>query len=137
MGINLGLAGIILAMVLLTACGGGGDGAVPLTQAPPDGPAPTAQQANLVVVRYDVDADGLSDVVTLDASARPMVMLEGLRGLPEGDAVDATEAWQGQPIDPELSDVLQSYLADSFRVGVETDLDVTLRGEPATITVIE
>ncbi len=137
MGINLGLAGIVLAMVLLTACGGGSGGAVPLTQAPPDGPTPTAQQANLVVVRYDVDADGLSDVVTLDASSRPMVMVEGLRGLPEGDAVDVTDEWQGQPVDPELSDVLHSYLADSFRVGVETDLDVTLRGEPATITVIE
>ena len=116
---------------------GGSDGSPALVPSPSDGAVPTAAQANLVVVRYDMDDDGLEDVLTLDASTRPLAIVEALRGLPEGDALDVTEAWRGRPIDPELSDVLTSYLADSFRVGAETDLDVTLRGEATTITVIE
>ena len=137
MGINMGLAGLVLAMVLLTACGGGGDGGAVLADTPSADTPSTAQQAHLVVVRYDHDADGHPDVLTLDAAARPMTIVEALLGMPEGDSIDGTETLAGQPIDLELSDVLASYLADSYAVGTETDLDVALRGEPTTITVIE
>ena len=142
MGINMGLAGLVLAMLLLTACGGGGDGGAVLADTPSDDmplddTPSTAQQAHLVVVRYDHDADGHPDVMTLDAAARPMTIVEALLGMPEGDSIDGTETLAGQPIDLELSDVLASYLADSYAVGTETDLDVALRGEPTTITVIE
>jgi hypothetical protein len=137
MGTHLGLAGLVSAMLLLAACGGGGGSDLALAGPTSDGPSSEAQQANLVVIRHDHDGDTHLDLLTLDASARPMVIVEALRGTPEGELQDGIESWSGTPIDPELSDAIQAYLADSFQVGAETDLDVTLGGETVTITVLE
>ena len=127
-----------LALALLTAgCGGGGDITPSTAPGGPAGPIAQAPAKNLVVVRIDLDADGNPDLLTLDADQRPLAIVEALRGTPDGGSVDATAAFAGQQLAPEIDDALAKHLAESFDLDSETDLEVTVGGEIVTVTVIE
>jgi len=128
--------GAALILLLLTSCGGGREDALSSTR---EKPAEDAARAGdeLLAVRLDWDHDGHLDVLTLDASKNPLVVVEALRGTPGGDATEAPPEWGGREIAPALNRVLQLYLARSMSVGTTTDLDVILEGERVTVTVIE
>lgn len=126
-------AGLALALLLAAGCGGGGD-ASPFQ---PDGEVAAAPARNLVVLRYDEDADGNPDLLTVDADRRPLEIVEALRGTPDGRAVDATDELAGLPLAPELDEALANHLAESFDLDSETDLEVKVGGATVTVTVIE
>lgn len=128
--------GAALIVLLLASCGGGREDALSSTLAKPSSGAAEAGD-DLVAVRLDWDRDGHLDVLTLDASTDPLVVVEALRGAPEGDAIDATQDWRGRTLEPALNQRLQLYLARSMSVGTTTDLDVLLHGARVTVTVIE
>ena len=126
----------VLALLLLTACGGGGDTPLSTTQTKPRG-ADIDPGTNRVVVRYDRDGDAQPDVLTLDASRNPLVIVEAIRGTADGAGTDATDIWRGGEIDAALNDALQHYLAESCTVASQTDIELILDGAPVTVTVIE
>jgi len=127
-------AALAAGLTLLAACGGGEDGA---TRLGADGGGSLTANPDEIVVRYDEDHDALLDVVTLDVSQDPCVIVEALQGTADGDWVDATATWRGRTIDSRLSDALRLYRASSFSVASETELEVLLGQEPITVTVIE
>ena len=129
------LAGLTLALLLTAGCGGGGaDLAAPTA---PLGAVTEAPAKNLVVVRYDHDADGNPDLLTLNADRRPLEIVEALRGTADGAAAVATEELVGQHLPPEIDEALAGHLAESFDLDAETELEVKVGGEPVTLTVIE
>lgn len=134
--------GLVFCSVL-AACGGGtgalvvGGGNPAPTPTPTPNP-PAVVQENHVVVRYDLNGDAEPDLVTLDADKTPFEIVAALEGTPNGDAVDMTDLRKGQPIDPAVSEALANYLANSFQVGVETDLDLAdENGNPVSVTIFE
>lgn len=127
---------ILLALMALTACGGGSDVATSATQTKPESIA-SASSNSLVVIRYDWNRDEHPDVLTLDTSRNPLSIVEAIKGTPDGTGTNATEVWGGHEIDRGLNDALQLYLARSCSVGTETDLELIVHGTPVTVTVIE
>lgn len=135
--------GIAVLALTLFACGGGGGGGGGasdggLTDEPADitPPAETEPQ-ELVVVRYDHDGDGDQDLLTLDATQSPLTIVEALEGTDSGEAIDATAALAGTPVDPAVSEALTRYLADSVALASEHELDVATAAGDITITVFE
>jgi len=128
------MAGLALALLLTAGCGGGGEIAPPIAS---DGPVAQAPARNLVVIRFDQDADGNPDLLTLNADQRPLEIVEALRGTPDGHAVDATAELAGQPLAPAIEEALASHLVESFDLDTETELEVKVGDEIVTITVIE
>ena len=96
-----------------------------------------AVQEEHVVVRYDFDGDDLADVLTLDVGRDPYRVVHALRARSSGAFVDASAAWAGRTIEPDLHVVLRTYLERSCAVGVETELEVWVRGQPLLVSVIE
>lgn len=129
-------ASSLLALLLLAGAGCGGGGDAPSALAPA-GALSAAPATNLVVVRYDLDADGSPDLLTLDADRRPLEIVEALRGTPDGRAVDASAELAGRALAPEIDEALATHLAESFDLDAETDLAVEVGGETVTLTVIE
>jgi len=127
-------ASLTLAFLLTAGCGGGGDVATPTRSG---GSLAAAPARNLVVVRYDQDADGNPDLLTLDADRRPLEIVEALRGTTDGSAVDATDVLAGQALAPEIDEALANHLAESFDLDTETELEVKVGDQTVTITVIE
>ncbi len=134
----------VAVALLFAACGGGGGGG---TAALPVGSTPIADgggsgggavepEAQLVVVRYDYDGDDQADVLTLDKSESPMVIVEALKGTATGDVVDATSDWAGQTIDSAISEAVNSHLVITFSVAEKTDVSVTdTQGNDTTVTI--
>ncbi len=125
---------LLVAAALLAAmwggCGGGGGAASP-------GPAPVAQNET-VVVRYDRNGDDLPDLMTLDRSREPYVIVASLDGTADGGALDTTDLLRGASIDPAISHALALYLGTSYKAGAETDLDVAdSTGRERKVTVFE
>ena len=94
--------GATVALALLaTGCGGGGGS--------PGGGGPPPIQAlgqETLVVQMDQNGDSELDLITLDISESPFVILECLYGMPGGDFDDVTDVVKGRPIDPAVSGAL-------------------------------
>ena len=135
MGRNRDRLWTLWALILLTSCAGGEDAVLSATQARRDGGS--NPPSGLVVVCFDWDRDAHSDVLTLDTSRNPLVIVEAIRGTADGRGTDATDGWRGSEIEGALNDALQLYLAESRSVGAQTDLEMILDGTPVTVTVIE
>ena len=134
----LGLAALALALFACGGGGGGGGGDGGPTQAPEDvSPPAESGPQELVVVRYDYDGDGDEDVLTLDKTTSPYTIVEALTGTATGEAVDATEALAGRPVDPAVSEALARYLAETVEIASEHELDVPTATGDLTITVFE
>jgi hypothetical protein len=125
--------GALVALALLAAgCGGasspeGGD--------PPD---LTGLEQQTLVVQMDQNGDNELDLLTLDISESPFVILECLYGVPGGDFVDATPSVRGLPMDPSISGALAIHMGDSLDVGSRTELDCTnAAGDPVKVVVFE
>jgi len=121
------------ALTLFVAgCGGGGGssgGAQPPLQA-------LDQQS--IVVQMDQNGDNQLDLITLDISESPFVILECLYGMPGGDFNDVTDSVKGVSIDPAVSGALATYVGGSFGVADRTELDVTnSNGDPMRVVVFE
>ena len=136
MGRDRGRIWTLLALLLLTSCDGGREGSPAAVRTTLAGTA-TGSRDDLVVIRYDWDRDAQPDVLVLDTSRNPLVIVEAIRGTADGAGVDATEAWRGGEIAWALNDALQYYLAQSRSVASRTDLELILDGAPVTVTVIE
>lgn len=124
----------LLALVLLAAGCGGGGGTPAGGQPPLD-----ALEQNTLVVQMDENGDNELDLLTLDVSESPFVILEALYGLPGGDFDDVTPALRGKAIDPSVSGALATYVGSSpGGVGERTELDVTnANGDPVKVVVFE
>jgi hypothetical protein len=134
--------GVLLGALAVAACGagGGGDGtdATGGTDGTDPNPVTTTGTADLVVLRYDVDGDGLADVVTLDTGESPYAVVEALLGTETGGTVDGTAAVAGRPVDPAIAAALAEHLASAAEVGSETELLVQVEsGETVPVTVFE
>lgn len=129
MKVTLG-TGALLAMALLVAgCGGGssGGGAEPPLQ---------ALDQQTLVVQMDQNGDSELDLITLDISESPFVILECLYGMPGGDFEDMTPALKGLAIDPAVSGALATYMGSSMGDAGRTELDVTdTNGDPTKVVV--
>ena len=136
MGCECEKAWPLLAAMLLSSCGGGGEAALSATQEKTQGAA-FHPGTNRVVIRYDRDGDTHPDVLTLDAACNPLVIVEAIRGTADGAGTDATDAWRGGEIGADLNDALQIYLTESCSVGSKTNLEVILDGKAVNVTVIE
>ena len=109
---------VFLFTVLAWAgCGSGGgsssDGSPTLSAAP-----------QTMVVQYDHNGDGELDFLTLDVSEAPFRILELLEGVSDGAPVDKSALFQGQAIDPAISQALADHLASSFNLGERVELNV-------------
>lgn len=124
--------GALLALALLAAgCGGGGgsSGGQP--------PLDALEQQSLVV-QMDLNGDSELDLLTLDISENPFVILEALYGMPGGDFEDVTDVLRGQPMDPSVCGALATYVGGSYAVGERTELDVTnSSGDPVKVVVFQ
>ena len=124
--------GAATALTLLAACGGGGG-----SSTGGDPPIQSLDQQSLVV-QMDQNGDNELDLVTLDISESPFVILECLYGLPGGDFDDVTDAVKGRSIDPAVSGALATYVGGSMGVADRTELDVTnSNGDPMRVVVFE
>jgi len=95
-------------------------------------------QNETVVVRYDRNGDDLPDLMTLDRSKEPYVIVASLDGTADGNALDTSDLLRGLPIDPAISRALALYLGASYKAGAETDLDVAdSTGRDLKVTVFE
>ncbi|MFQ5844125.1 MAG: hypothetical protein ACE5JG_03975 [Planctomycetota bacterium] len=125
-----------LAPVLLLGCGG--SASIPTPVPVPVPIADILAVSQNVVVQLDHNDDGEPDLLTLDTSKTPFVVLEVLLGTPAGDPVDATATFRGQPFDRAISTTLADYLAGSFGVGTRAELDVTdEQGRAVTLVLFE
>lgn len=124
--------GAASALALLAGCGGGGG-----SGGGGDPPLQALDQQSLVV-QMDQNGDNELDLVTLDISESPFVILECLYGLPGGDFDDVTDAVKGRAIDPAVSGALATYVGGSMGVADRTELDVTnSNGDPMRVVVFE
>lgn len=128
--------GVVLLPLMLTACGGGED-AGPTERSDAARRGGRLPHKAALVVRYDFDQDDHADVLTLDATQRPLRIVEALQGGARGAFVDATARWRGRSIDAELDAVLHTYLERSLSVASETPLEIQVRGRPVLLSVIE
>jgi len=124
--------GATVALALLTTgCGGSGgsSGGQPPLQ---------ALDQQTLVVQMDQNGDSELDLITLDISESPFVILECLYGMPGGDFNDVTDSVKGVSIDPAVSGALATYVGGSFGVADRTELDVTnSNGDPMRVVVFE
>jgi hypothetical protein len=124
--------GATVALALFTTgCGGGGgsSGGQPPLQ---------ALDQQTLVVQMDQNGDSELDLITLDISESPFVILECLYGMPGGDFDDVTDAVRGVAIDPAVSGALATYVGGSMGVADRTELDVTnSNGDPMRVVVFE
>jgi hypothetical protein len=134
----------LLLAASIAACGGGGSGGtVPAgsDDGADDGTPVTTQEAgeaDLVVLRYDLDGDGVEDLVTVDTGESPYTVVEALLGTETGGTVDATVAESGRAVDGAIAAALSEHLADAAAVGDGTELLVESdEGETVTVTVFE
>ncbi|MCK6461141.1 MAG: hypothetical protein L6Q95_14765 [Planctomycetes bacterium] len=124
--------GATAALALLAGCGGGGG-----SSGGGDPPLQALDQQSLVV-QMDQNGDSELDLVTLDISESPFVILECLYGLPGGDFDDVTDAVKGRAIDPAVSGALATYVGGSMGVADRTELDVTnSNGDPMRVVIFE
>ena len=124
--------GALVALALFAACGGGGGGSGG-SQAPIQ-----ALDQQTLVVQMDQNGDNELDLVTLDLSESPFVILECLYGQPGGGFDDVTPYVKGLAIDPAVSGALATYVGDSMGVAERTELDVTnTHGDPMKVVVFE
>jgi hypothetical protein len=126
-----GTGAALLALALLAGCNGSG----------PEGgsstPLPQLEQQTLVV-QMDQNGDNELDLITLDISESPFVILECLHGMPGGDFEDRTDVLRGLPIDPGVSGALATYVGGSMDVGARTELDVSnANGDPVKVVIFE
>lgn len=133
---------LALLAVGLLGCGGGGGGgggSDPGVNPPPGGGGTDELlQGEYVVVRFDQDADGYPDLLTLDKAKTPFTVVEALRGTADGGSVDATVALAGDEIDSALSEALAAFLAESIDIASEQELVANdSQGNPVTLTVYE
>lgn len=126
----------LVALLLLTSCGGSKEAELPTMTAGAASSTPPPI-TSLVVVRHDWDRDAHPDVLTLDTSRNPLVIVEAIRGTEDGAGTNATDTWRGGEIEAALNDALHFYIAQSRSVGSQTDLELILDGAPVTVTVIE
>ncbi len=123
--------GALGALLLAAACGGSGGtgGGQPPLQ---------ALDQQTLVVQMDQNGDDELDLITLDISESPFVILECLYGMPGGDFEDVTASLKGLAIDPAVSGALATYVGGSYGVGDRTELDVTdTNGDPMKVVVFE
>jgi len=125
--------GVVVALALLGA-GCGGSGGTPGGGQPPL----QALDQQTLVVQMDQNGDSELDLITLDISESPFVILECLYGMAGGDFQDVTASVKGTPIDPAVSGALATYVGGSFGVAARTELDVTnTNGDPVRVVVFE
>lgn len=131
---RLPVASAIVALALLVAgCGGGGGGSSGGGAAPLQ-----ALDQQTLVVQMDQNGDNELDLITLDISESPFVILECLYGMPGGDFDDVTPLMRGTAIDPAVSGALATYVGGSFGVADRTELDITnTNGDPMKVVVFE
>jgi len=126
-----GTGAMLVVLALLAGCGGGGTtggGAPPLD----------VLEQQTLVVQMDQNGDNELDLLTLDISESPFVILEALYGVPGGDFQDMTEVLRGLAIDPSVSGALANFVGGSFAVAERTELDVTnIAGDPVKVVVFE
>jgi hypothetical protein len=124
--------GAAAALAFLAGCGSGGG-------SPAGGqPQPQALDQQTLVVQMDQNGDNELDLVTLDVSESPFVILECLYGMAGGDFDDVTDSVRGRPIDPAVSGALATYVGGSFGVADRTELDITnSNGDPMRVVVFE
>ncbi len=123
--------GAVAALLLLAAgCGGGGGSGV--------SQSPQALDQQTLVVQMDQNGDNELDLITLDISESPFVILECLYGMPGGDFDDVTNIVRGLAIDPSVSGALATYVGGSMGVAERTELDVTdTNGDPMKVVIFE
>ncbi len=121
--------GALVALLLLVAsCGGSGGsgGGQPPLQ---------ALDQQTLVVQMDQNGDNELDLITLDISESPFVILECLYGMTGGDFEDVTPLLKGLKIDPAVSGALATYMGGSFGED-RAELDVTnAQGDPTKVIV--
>lgn len=118
--------------LLISGCGGGGG-----SSSSGQPPIQSLDQQTLVV-QMDQNGDSELDLITLDISESPFVILECLYGMPGGDFDDVSDNVKGRPIDPAVSGALATYVGGSFGVADRTELDVTnSNGDPVKVVVFE
>jgi hypothetical protein len=129
MKVTLGTGALLALALVVAGCGGGGssgNGGQPPLQ---------ALDQNTLVVQMDQNGDSELDLITLDISESPFVILECLHGMPGGDFEDVTPLLKGLAIDPALSGALATYVGDSFGED-RAELDVTnANGDPTKVVV--
>jgi len=125
-----GTGALLVALALIAGCGGSStSGGAP--------PLDVLEQQTLVV-QMDQNGDNELDLLTLDISESPFVILEALYGVPGGDFQDVTDSLRGLAIDPSVSGALANYVGGSFAIGERTELDVTnIDGDPVKVVVFE
>jgi hypothetical protein len=126
------VTGALVALALLAVgCGGSGSPGGGSTDL-------TGLEQKTLVVQLDENGDNELDLVTLDISESPFVILECLYGVPGGDFVDGTDSVRGQPMDPSISGALAIHMGGSLDVGSRTELDCTnADGDPVKVVVFE
>jgi len=125
-----------LALALAAGCSGGGSGAPPAPT--PDSLALGAIARDEVVVEMDLDGDGSSDLLTLDTSRDPIVIVEALLGTDGDEPIDATATYLGRALDPAVANVVAAYLSDSLGVAERTDLEcLDAAGDPIPLALFE
>ena len=123
---------VALVCALLMGCGGGG-------------PAPAPGATDIVslpqeqlVVQVDMNGDEEPDLITLDTTERPFMIVEALYGSAAGDPVDATDLLYGSAFDSALSTALADYLAQSFGGDERMEMDVAdAFGTMVTLVIFE
>jgi hypothetical protein len=125
--------GVAVAALLLVFAGCGGGGGSGGSQ-----PTPQALDQQTMVVQMDQNGDNELDLITLDISESPFVILECLYGMPGGDFDDVTNSVRGLAIDPAVSGALATYVGSSMGVAERTELDVTdTNGDPMKVVIFE
>jgi hypothetical protein len=126
-------AAAALALVL-AGCGGSGS----TSASGGGGGSLQALDQETLVVQMDQNGDNELDLVTLDISESPFVILECLYGMPGGDFQDVTATLKGRPIDPAVSGALANFVGSSFGVADRTELDVPdANGNPKRVVVFQ
>lgn len=124
------LSGTVALVLLVAGCGGGGSSG--------GGQPPLQALEQTLVVQMDQNGDSELDLVTLDISETPFVILECLYGMPGGDFDDVTPVVKGQPIDPAVSGALATFVGGSFGTTDRAELDVTnSNGDQMKVVVFE
>ena len=117
---------------LLMGCGGGAS-----LPAAGGGDIVSLPQEQLVV-QVDLNGDEEPDLITLDTTEQPFMIVEAIYGSAAGDPVDATDLLFGTAFDSALSTALADYLAQSFGGDERMEMDVAdAFGAMVTLVVFE
>lgn len=123
--------GALSAALALAACGGSG-GSSASTTAPSAAPVVEEDQ---VVIQVDVDKDGDLDILTLDPSQDPFVIVEALEGDGAGGFVDRTQTSAPATLDPGLSNGLAAHRETSLEKG--TLLIIDSSGDEVLVEILD